>query len=206
MAQIDTLTLVSGVDNVYNVRIMEDNLIPNTGQGVPGAGRKAGGHNEQPRDVLPPIELESLPFKVYTGRQSLSKIHSYTAPRMLHYMFTRCNMFIVYADQGYNDPVGEMCFKLLGKEVVKHMIKDLGTPSPLDDASRQASEAEQARAWLNALKEQRAGIVDDAELIAPRQQLDPTPLAKARAAAANRRKHDVTGLTIPGITRTHSQV
>lgn len=105
-------------------RIMHPNTLanlvpPNTGQGVPNAGRKHGSRDRLPQ--LPPVHFDGEKIKVYTKAQGESAVDYWDrqAPNVLHYIFRRLNNFIAYADKGIHDPLGHQIFNTVTKELIK---------------------------------------------------------------------------------------
>jgi len=90
---------------------------------LPGAGRPEGAPNKNV--ILPPIHVDKMPFKVGGLRKGMSAAEFWDmqSPRVLSYLFKRFNMYLVYEAKGIYDPVGAKIFNLLGKPLMKEIVR-----------------------------------------------------------------------------------
>jgi hypothetical protein len=124
---------------------------------------------------LPPIEVAEKPFKVANlkKRDDVITYWERQSPELLQYLFNRANMYLVYSQNGYEDPLGEFCFELLAKQLVKDVQKDAQRKRKKDAESKAAGAGlsnesggvKELRSKLEKMRAEASGVIDDAEII-----------------------------------------
>lgn len=142
----------------------QKNIIKPGDPAHPGAGRPKGSKTRLP--ALPPIHVDKLPFPIVKLKQR-ETAHDYwnrQAPKTLLYLVKRFNAFLMYQEQGINDPLGAQIFKLLGKELVKD-IRTKAEKKRENSTTSRPGEGKTIKEYRKSLVKMRESLVDDAEII-----------------------------------------
>ncbi len=129
------------------------------------SGRKKGGFNKPNMPALPPIHVDDMPYALPKLKRAddCAKYYTRIAPKVLTYMFKRMNMFFVYAEKGYPDPLGKAIFDILGKEIVKDVRLLAGEQKKAGDKEMSKTDTKQVKKFRKSLVNMQKTLVEDVE-------------------------------------------